>query len=111
METNGIKEGGGTERGGWVPGVLCFFSWNAALGPSAAAQEQESREIVLRKAEALHSCFGFSPPFFLWPWLFGAIGGHGRGGVAAGGKVREGRENSEEDQPLHTSFLLIIFDG
>lgn len=72
METDGIKEGGG---GGGVPGVLCFFSWNAALGPSAAAQEQESREIVLRKAEALHSCFGFSPPFFLWPWLFGAIGG------------------------------------
>lgn len=63
---------------------------------------------------------GRGTAFLLWvfsPFLPLAlvIWGHrrawGGGGVAAGGKVREGRENSEEDQPLHTSFLLIIFDG
>ena len=38
-------------------------------------QEQESREIVLRKTDALHSCFEFSPPFSSGPGDLGANGG------------------------------------
>lgn len=84
VETDRLKEGGGESlRRVGLRGPLLLF---LECSPGTVRSRKAERLFLGRQT---HSCFEFefSSPFFLWPWLFGAME-LWRGGSRSGGLVR-----------------------